>query len=158
MRTADRPLRWSFLVALFVAAFGLNWPWEMLQMPGYVEMAGRPWRATALVCTRATFGDAAVTLGVYQLVALASRRRRSVKDGWRLYAAAALLGAVCAVVIEWVSLGAGHWSYTDRMPVVPGLDVGLWPLLQLTLLVPAALRAAVWWDGYTQNGDEEERT
>ena len=38
MRTPEtsRPL-WSFFAALVLAAFGLNWLWEMVQMPAYVE-------------------------------------------------------------------------------------------------------------------------
>ena len=31
-----------FLLTLMAAAFCLNWLWEMLQMPAYGEMAGRP--------------------------------------------------------------------------------------------------------------------
>jgi hypothetical protein len=35
-------LLWPFFAALVLAAFGLNWLWEMVQMPAYVEMsAGR---------------------------------------------------------------------------------------------------------------------
>ena len=66
---------------------------------------------------------------------------------WPVFAAAAFLGAVCAVVFERLALAAGRWSYTDRMPIVPVLGVGLWPLLQLTLLVPVAWAIAAWWAG-----------
>lgn len=38
----------------------------------------------------------------------------------------------------------GRWSYNHRMPVEPVLETGLWPLLQLTLLVPAAIGIATW--------------
>jgi hypothetical protein len=48
-----------------------------------------------------------------------------------------------AAIVERIGISAGQWSYTQRMPIVPVLDVGLWPLLQLTVLVPAALWAAM---------------
>jgi hypothetical protein len=64
---------------------------------------------------------------------------------WNVYATAALLGGACAAAYEWRALVTGRWFYAERMPVVPLLGVGLWPLLQLTLLVPLALWGAAWW-------------
>jgi hypothetical protein len=131
-----------------LAAFGLNWVWEMVQMPAFVELAGRPWQDTVLTCTVATLGDVVITLAVYGVGALAAGQIRWGMTGrWNVYAAAAILGAVCAAAFEWFSLATGRWSYTDHMLVVPVLRVGLWPLLQLTLLIPAALWIAWWWTG-----------
>lgn len=108
-------------------------------MPAYVELAGRSWREVAPRCTVATLGDAAITLAIYGVGALAAGRWRwGMEGGWNVYASAVLLGALSAVAVEWVALGEGRWSYSARMPVVPGLRVGLWPLLQLSLLVPAS--------------------
>jgi hypothetical protein len=49
---------------------------------------------------------------------------------------------VSALLVEWTALSAGAWSYNDRMPIVPLLDAGLWPGLQLTILVPVTMWAA----------------
>lgn len=144
-----------YLAALFVAAFALNWPWEMSQMSVYVEMAGRPWGETLLTCTAATIGDALVTLAVYAAGALVTRNSRwALKGDWKVYLSAALAGALCAVVIEWAALYAGHWSYTNGMPEV--LGVGVLPLMQLTMLVPAAFRVALWWYGRGERAGEAE--
>jgi len=135
------PLR-RFLVALFVTAFALNWLWEMSQMPAYVEMSGRSWRETALTCMLASAGDAVLTLFVYCAGALVTWRLRwALRGGWRVYLTAALLGALCAFAVEWVALSSAHWSYNERMPEV--LGAGLWPVLQLMLLAPAAFRVAL---------------
>jgi hypothetical protein len=140
-----KPLR--FFIALFVAAFALNWLWEMLQMPAYVDLAGRSWRETVSTCTLASLADAGVTLMVYCLVALFTWRTVwPLTGGWKVYLLAALLGAACAVLIEWVALSKAHWSYTHSMPVLPVLRIGLLPLAQLALLVPAAIRFAAWLD------------
>lgn len=40
-----------FLISILVASFVLNWLWEMAQMPAYREIALRPWRATASLCS-----------------------------------------------------------------------------------------------------------
>lgn len=137
---------WPFFAALALASFALNWAWEMAQMRVYAEMAAKPWQDTLLPCTLATLGDLAVTFAVWGVGALASADVRwGVVGRWNTYATAALLGGACAVAYEWKAIGSGDWHYTDRMPVVPLLGVGLWPLLQLTLLVPAALWIAAWW-------------
>ena len=144
---------WSYWAALAVSAFVLNWIWEMVQMAAYAEMAGRPWLDTVGTCTLAALGDVAITLGVYSGGALAMRDLGWAATGrWPVFAAAALLGAVCAFVFERIALAAGRWSYTDRMPIVPVLGVGLWPLLQLTLLVPLAFWLASRWRGGRTRG------
>ena len=48
--------------ALVLAAFGLNWLWEMVQMPAYVQMAGRSWTEATLPCALASLGDVPWTL------------------------------------------------------------------------------------------------
>lgn len=134
------PLPWVFFGLLSAAALVLNWLWEMAQMPAYAEMAGRPWLDTLLPCTRASLGDVALTLAVCGIGALISGRWLWAAQGtWNVYAGAALLGAILGAATECRLLASGRWSYTGRMPVVPVLGVGLWPLLQLTLLTPIAL-------------------
>lgn len=135
----------AFVIVLPIAAFGLNWPWEMVQMPAYTELASVSWRDTVRICTVATLGDATITLGIYGVGALATGRLRwGLEKAWNVYATAALLGGACATAIEWRALAFGRWSYSDRMPIVPVLGVGLCPLLQLILLVPAAMWLAAW--------------
>lgn len=138
----------SFFMLLALAAFSLNWLWEMVQMSAYAEMAESSWRETALLCARASLGDVAMTFGIYGLGALAAGRLRWGMEGkWNVYAAAALLGAVFAAAFEWKALSSGRWSYTSQMPIVAVLGVGLWPLFQLVLLVPVSFTIAVWWAG-----------
>ncbi len=147
MRTAEtsRSL-WSFFAALVLAAFGLNWLWEMVQMPAYVQMAGRSWTEATLPCALASLGDVTVTLAIYGLGALAAGQGRwGVQPRWNVYATGALLGGLVATGLECRFLASGRWSYNEQMPVVPILGVGLWPLLQLTLLVPVSWASGALW-------------
>jgi hypothetical protein len=147
MRSADvTPHRGArFIAAAAVIAFVLNWVWEMAQMSAYGEMAGVPWSQTLLPCTVAAVGDVAITMAVYGVGALAAGAWRWGMSGrWNVYATGALLGAACAVGYDYRALAVGRWSYTERMPIVPLLGVGLWPCLQLTLLVPIVFAAARW--------------
>lgn len=142
---APRPIG-TFAAVLALTAFVLNWAWEMAQMRAFAEMASRPWWQTLWPCTRASLGDVLATLVVCGVGALAAGQPRWATTGrWNVYTTAALLGGAWAVAFEWFSRVTGRWTYTDRMPVVPLLGVGLWPLLQLTLLVPAALWIARRW-------------
>jgi len=123
----------------------MNWVWEMAQMRGYVEMAGKQWQQTVAPCSLASLGDVLMTLAVYGIGALAAGQRRWGTTGtWYSFAAAAILGAILAVAYEWYSQWIGRWSYSDQMPILPVLNVGLWPVLQLVVLVPAALWIARW--------------
>ena len=129
-----------FLGTFSAASFILNWPWEMLQMPAYVEMSGRSWGQTAIPCTIATLGDVGLSLGIYGVAALAAGRLRwGMTGGWHVYLASAVLGVVTATAIEWWALANDRWTYSSAMPKMPLTGVGLWPFLQLTVLVPLAL-------------------
>lgn len=134
---------WSFLAALFAVSFAVNWPWEMLQMPAYTDMSQQPWQHTVLRCTVASIGDGAITLMAFGVGALISPVVRARSTGSKTYVLLASIGAVFAIVIEHVALHAEEWSYNEQMPIVPLLGVGLYPLLQLTVLVPIAYALAL---------------
>lgn len=115
-------------------------------MPTYSRMDAQTWKQAAPICTMATLGDVGISLVIYFLGALAFRRLCwALKNSWYVYFILALLGLVSAVLVEAHALVSGRWAYNTRMPIIPYLHVGLWPLLQLTLLVPAATWIAVRW-------------
>ena len=150
--SADSSLPWRrlgrFIAATVLASFVLNEILEMAQMSAYVETAGRFWTSTLALCTRAAVGDVGIILGICAAGALAAGDPGwGLRDRWNIYATAAVLGLVYAVLVEHAALAAGRWSYTERMPVVPVLGAGMWPLLQMTLLPPLTLWIAQWWAG-----------
>ena len=113
-------------------------------MPAYVKTSASSWQAKVLVCTVASLIDAVIMLGVYGLGwVLSGRLEWAMGRDWKVSSVFALGGAICAVIIERMELAFGFWSYSDRMPILPMLGIGLLPLLQLTLLLPAALWIAL---------------
>ena len=114
------------IARLLAVSVMVNWGWEMAHMGAYEEMTQRPWSSTLLRCFRASVGDAALTL------LAAAGAVHLARWPPRTYVIAAALGAAVAVLVEWAALASGWWSYSARMPVLPGLNVGLWPVLQLT--------------------------
>ena len=137
-----------FFAAVLLAGLILNEIWEIALMSFYVETAGQPWMNSLGVCTRAAAGDVGIILAIYATGALAAGDSGwGLRGRWNLYAAAAVLGFAAAALAEHAALAAGRWVYTDRMPEVPFLGAGLWPLLQMTLLAPLTIRIASWWVG-----------
>jgi hypothetical protein len=53
---------------------------------------------------------------------------------------------VLAALVESVAVHAlGRWEYTDKMPTVPRLGIGLVPIAQMLILPPLIFRAAALW-------------
>ena len=129
-----------------IAMFALlvNFPWEMLQAPLFAGHAEAPHLIVLLSCLQATVGDAAIMLVAHRIASWFAGDRR-----WLLTPTAADLarfsatGIVVTAGIEWLATRGWWvqaWAYSALMPVVPGLGVGLAPLVQWFVL-PAL---AVW--------------
>jgi hypothetical protein len=127
-------------ITLLIVAFVLNWTWEMLQMFAYAGMTDAPWTKTIVLCSVASLGDVGITVIVFVTVALAAGKLSWAWDfKWHSYTAAALIATCYSTLTELWGLASGTWAYTANMIVVPVLNVGLWPFLQLMLLVPLAI-------------------
>ena len=57
----------------------------------------------------------------------------------------AMCGITVAVVIERRALSSGRWVYADAMPLVPALNVGVVPVLQIVVVPPLACGLAAQW-------------
>jgi hypothetical protein len=45
-----------------------------------------------------------------------------------------IIGFVVAVVNEWYGLNTKRWKYKTSMPIIPILNVGITPAIQLAIL------------------------
>jgi hypothetical protein len=55
-------------------------------------------------------------------------------------------GGMIAIAVEWVAVHLlGRWTYTAYMPMIPVLDIGLVPLLQMLILPPSIFYIAAAW-------------
>lgn len=123
------------LTAIVVASGSLHLIWENAQAPlfaGYLNFWQHFW-----ICLQAIPGDVVVTLLVYLLVAAWRRNVRWIErlTGVDL-AVAGMTGAVIAVGLERQALPVGRWAYATAMPLIPGLQVGVTPVLQMAILLP----------------------
>lgn len=105
-----------------IVSFLLNFLWENAHVPLYTHPSGEIMTQTML--TIATLGDVlilSVFTALWWYVPLLRRH----------YTFVIPLGLITAFVIEKYALGVGRWAYAPAMPIVPFLNVGLSPIVQL---------------------------
>lgn len=130
---------------VFIVAVLVNYPWELAQSPLYTEggnLKGMGWH-----CFVAALGDGLLVLLVLAAGAAAFHRQDWFeRPGLRGYALMGMAGLLVAVLVETVAVHVlGRWSYADEMPRVPGVDIGIIPLLQMLILPPLAFKGATRW-------------
>ena len=127
----------TFAVSVFV-----HFLWEMLQSFAY-EMGPLGVNWVIAYHFLATLDDAGLMVALYAAGWAIHRDPEWIaRLGWKDGAWLAGLGAALAFAIETWALARGRWAYTAWMPVIPGLHVGLLPVLQLALLPPFILRVS----------------
>jgi hypothetical protein len=137
-RAALLLMLWIFVVSVFV-----HFLWEMGQAFAY-EMDGIPVATAVGFHFWATLGDGLLMWIQYGVVAAARRDPLWIaRPRWSDLLPLAAAGLLFGAGIEWSALAAGRWRYTAAMPMVPLLNVGLFPVLQL-LLLPWPIYWAAW--------------
>lgn len=110
------------LLKIFLWAFALNMVWENIHSRLYVHYEGG--EITELILLRAALFDAAVITLVGFFV---------LKKYIRVWQALAIL-VLFAIGLEWFALATERWTYNEYMPVIPLLNTGLTPTIQLGLI------------------------
>ncbi|HBI17094.1 MAG: hypothetical protein UR60_C0021G0014 [Candidatus Moranbacteria bacterium GW2011_GWF2_34_56] len=129
----------KFLLVYIGFAFILNFIWEVSQAglytPHFEGISG-------LFCVhlKATLGDVIILLVIYIIMSLILRDLKWINQKNKtLLISSAILGFVFAVTIEKYALLNNRWAYNELMPLIPYLDVGLSPIMQLLIIVPATI-------------------
>lgn len=125
-----------FLAKIFVLAFVFNFVWEHAHGFLYgVDHGAMNFSLYMWFFFLATLFDAGFTVVIYLAMAVLKNeyfwlKRANIID----YLLVAVLGLGMATLVELRALDAGRWSYNELMPIVPVLEVGLTPLVQLAVL------------------------
>jgi hypothetical protein len=98
-------------------------------------------------CLIASLGDGLLVLLIFAAGWTALHRQDwFVRPGVRGYVVMLAVGLMISVSIEWIAVHImGRWAYTERMPLVPGLGVGIVPILQMLVLPPLIFWIAAAW-------------
>ena len=133
------PLR--FGNALFVFAlltFVFHFTWEIIQAPFFGHLPSMNHWQTTLICLKATIGDVGIAFAGFALSATWDRDRRwfDAPSAGAVIAYFAT-GVITTFAFEWYSVHwANRWEYSEIMPVIPIVRVGLVPVMQW-MIVPA---------------------
>jgi len=126
-----------------VFSFLLNFVWEVLQTPFFVDISDE---INTIIWYRfhCTLLDVVISLGCFWLVALISRSRTWFLNPTKVKLLLFVVFGVSYTIfseIKNVSLNK-WWGYSDLMPVIPYIEVGLVPLIQW-VIVPLLLVSVV---------------
>jgi len=135
------------LVMVFVLSVLFNYLWELAQSPLYTGLGNIS--TTWWHCFVASLGDGLLTLLIVAAGGMTLRRAGwFLHPGVRDYILMLIVGLLIGVSVEWGAVYmTGRWAYTARMPLVPGLGVGLIPVAQMLLLPPVVFRVVAVWYG-----------
>lgn len=122
------------VLAIFFVAVILNDVWEFSQKSLYVGVTGTPgafWH-----CFIASLGDGVLVGLIYAAGCITFGRSDWFvrAQRWRM-PFVLIAGLVVGASVEWIGVRVLHrWVYAPSMPLVPGLELGLVPVLQMLLL------------------------
>lgn len=132
---------YSLYVSAFALAFALNLVWENAHMHLYKNFNGDSSPLSRFLRSLYdSFMDAVLILSLFLVPAMLLHLPKEwpFAAGLEEHVLLAALGGVVATIVEWRALRTGRWQYTEKMPLVPILKVGLSPLVQLMVL-PSAI-------------------
>lgn len=110
----------------------LNLAWENLQAPLYQGYSNF-WQHLP-ICSIASLGDVLIILVLYFMLTIVNRDTLWIsKMNGADVAVLIVLGALVAVGIEKWALATERWHYSSAMPLIPNTEVGLLPVLQMSL-------------------------
>lgn len=111
----------------------LNLAWENLQAPLYQGYSNF-WQHLP-ICSIASLGDVLIILVLYFVLAIVNRDMFWISKMNRIdVAVLIILGALVAIGVEKWALATERWQYSSAMPLIPYIEVGLLPVLQMSLL------------------------
>lgn len=110
---------------IFIASFLLNLIWENAQAPLYLHYQGHIISEYTLL--RAALFDAVLTTAIFLIIIKLPAIKN--KLAWVM-----TVCLVSAISIELYALATNRWAYNQTMPIIPGFNVGLSPIIQLPLL------------------------
>ena len=119
---------------IFTIAFVLNAVWENAHAFLYVHYQGE--FITGMTLLRASLFDAVITTFIALLFF------NIIKTQYALYLSVFTL-VVFAIGLEWWAIETSRWAYGEGMPIIPFLNTGLTPTIQLGLLGYISIRIAL---------------
>lgn len=128
---------------LLVSAIA-NLAWETAQMPLYTLWRSGTRRDVASAILHCTAGDVLIAAAAMLLaLALLGSPDWPAKSRWRVGICTVLFGVAYTIYSEYLNtVVRSAWTYTEAMPVLPVVGIGLAPLVQWVAVPAVALLVA----------------
>jgi hypothetical protein len=129
-----------YLAVILIA----NFAWEILQLPLYsLWTTGTTWQM-AFAVLHCTGGDVLIALSALTIALVVVGTKRWPAEGQeRVMLVTLALGVGYTMFSEWLNIVVrSSWAYSELMPVVPIVKIGLFPLLQWIFIPTIALSLA----------------
>ena len=132
-RTQSKHLYKKQIIAISIYAFILNFIWEVSQ--GFLFSDYVYDFQHISFCALASVADLIMVLLLYFVFSVVLKDPFWIKNFTLLKVSSLFfIGGLGAILGEWRHLSEGNWSYTELMPVIPFVEIGLTPLLQFIIL------------------------
>lgn len=130
-------LWWHSAIRTYVLAVaGLNLLWEIAQLPLYTIWRSGSTQDIIVAVLHCTAGDVVIAISALILALMLLGTGDWPKQRFvPVSAVAVFLGLVYTIYSEQLNIANRAWAYSDLMPIIPWLDVGLSPILQW-LVIP----------------------
>ncbi len=128
---------------LIIVSFLIHFVWEYFHFGLYAGY--ETWSGEVPVYWLATLGDVLYTLGAFALVSAIKKSYEWISTATLAdYLMLVTLGCLIALFVEYKGLALNRWEYLPEMPIIPFLGVGLSPVLQMAILLPATVLVTQW--------------
>jgi hypothetical protein len=135
------PASWlPFLRRYFALVLLGNLAWEIAHLPLYTLWLSGSLNEKVFAIAHCTAGDLLIAATCLLGALVVAGTTRWPRVGFARVAGIAIAAGVGYTVFsEWLNtVVRGSWTYTDAMPLLPVLGVGLTPLLQWMVIPPLA--------------------
>jgi hypothetical protein len=124
------------IALVFLTAVAINYAWEFAQAPLY-EWSGES-RNALWHCFVASLGDGLLVLLIFGAGWLTRGRPDWFLDPRpRDYLVMLIAGFTIAIAVELIAVHVlKRWTYTELMPRIPALEIGMMPVIQMLILPP----------------------
>lgn len=136
------PEVWRFLLRHYLPKFAIfNLLWEVAQLPLYTLWREAQPAYIAYAVLHCTAGDVLIGFGALLTALIATRSGSLRKWRWiRVGVVAVLFGLAYTAFSEWMNtVVRAAWVYSEWMPILPVVRIGLSPVLQWLVVPTAAL-------------------
>ncbi len=137
---------WTLAIRRYVwGSFALHLVWEIVQLPLYTLWTTGTLSQQAFAILHCTVGDTMIAgLGLLLALAVINRSTWPAAGGRIIWVCVLFLGVGYTLYSEWLNVTVRRsWAYSEWMPIIPFIGIGLSPVLQWFIVPTLVLWLAI---------------